>query len=666
MRSIEIDGDSEFSMDNIPFGVFSRNDPSTPHCATRVGDTVVDLSVLQEADCFHGIEIENSFSQSTLNGFLECSKKVWRAVRQRLQQILAAPMEENLYQVACHNVKTVQLHLPIAIGDYTDFYSSREHATNVGSMVRSSQVACLFGFAVCFEFCSQYLINQFRDPKHALNPNWLHLPVGYHGRASTVFVSGTDFHRPCGQLHIDETVQYGPSRLLDFELEVAAVVGGPPNKGPISMEQAQDRIFGLLLMNDWSARDIQKWEYVPLGPFTAKNFCTTVSPWIVTLDALQQTAPKWPQVDPTPLPYLQNPGPSYDIQLSASIKTPDQDEAYQVCQTNFKDLYWTVTQQLVHHSVTGCIMKAGDLLGSGTISAESSYGSMLELSWKGSREVPVGATARKFLQDGDTVILNGVSQKPGSGKVGFGDCSGTILPVLSIPMDAISSVPIQRYASFRLYSYYRSSATWRVRIALAAKSIEYETIVVNLDNNEHKATDYLEKNPAGQVPVLECLDSFTGETINLTQSLAIIQFLEDAFPERAPLIPKHPVQRAKVMEMAELINAGTQPLQNVFFLKQMQEISGGAVQGPDVAKMVIERGLGAVEKLVVVDRGPYASGSFSPTLADVCIVPQVYNARRFGVDIDTACPRLVQIDKLCADHAWFQPAHPSKQPDAPN
>ena len=308
------------------------------------------------------------------------------------------------------------MHLPAAIGDYTDFYSSREHATNVGIM--------------------------FRGKENALQPNWLHLPVGYHGRASSVFLSGTDIVRPSGQLQKDGTYPrqgsvYGPCKLLDFELEVAFFVGGPPHPPgqAISMTKAQKRIFGYCLMNDWSARDIQKWEYVPLGPFGSKNFATTISPWIVSPLALEPfkclTSAK-EQSDPEPLEYLRDPDYSlYDIQLTVDIHTQRGTRAT-VTKSNFANLYWTPRQQLVHHSVTGCQMIPGDLLGSGTISGstDDSLGSMLELSWKGEREITLGGDkreTRKFLQDGDTVIISGAGVKNGVGRVGFGMCTGKIL-----------------------------------------------------------------------------------------------------------------------------------------------------------------------------------------------------------------------------------------------
>jgi fumarylacetoacetase len=309
------------------------------------------------------------------------------------------------------------MHMPANIGDYTDFYSSREHATNVGIM--------------------------FRGVDNALQPNWLHLPVGYHGRASSVYLDGTDVVRPTGQLQVDpvdatQGSKYDACKLLDFELEMAFFVGGPENAPgtQISMAEAEDRIFGLVLLNDWSARDIQKWEYVPLGPFGAKNWASTISPWIVTLDALEPfRAPTSAgvQENPKPLDYLIDPTySSYDIKLTVGVKSPTMAEPAVVTTSNFKNLYWNVKQQLVHHAVTGCNMRPGDLLGSGTISGqdETAFGSMLELCWKGSREVKLGESGetRKFLRDGDYVVMEGICSKEGVGNVGFGKVGGNILP----------------------------------------------------------------------------------------------------------------------------------------------------------------------------------------------------------------------------------------------
>jgi fumarylacetoacetase len=674
---LEIPKDSDFSIHNLPFGVFSRKEHEryAPRCATILGDTVIDLSVLEEAGVFSDIPGLSCgvFCQSTLNSFIEHPKPVWLAVRQRLVDLFASnsispsaqdTLQKNLnLRAAClHPIDTVVLHLPVQVGDYTDFYSSREHATNVGTM--------------------------FRGKDNALQPNWLHLPVGYHGRSSTVCISGTPVRRPYGQLQKDASDEklgsiHAPCRLLDFELEVAAVIGGPPNAlgSPLTMEQAKDRIFGLLLMNDWSARDIQKWEYVPLGPFTSKNFCTTVSPWIVMTVALEAaTTSAGTQSDPVPLPYLQDPEySSYDIALSVALATSAQTTEHIVCSSNFRNLYWNSAQQLVHHTVSGCVMKAGDLLGSGTISgsSESSFGSMLELSWKGSREVPVGGgEVRKFLQDGDTVILKGVCTKPDGAKVGFGACVGKIHPAVGAGTVAElgatpSSLGIEpRFSEFVLYSYWRSSSAWRVRVALAAKAIVYTTVPINLLKFDHRAEEYLAKNPSGQVPLLEFTDNATGKRVRLSQSLSIIRFLDKAFPKSKSLIPQDPLDEAAALEIFEVINSGTQPLQNRFFLDDLEQQSEGKITALSAGKSANEKGLRTVEKLVRRLRddgtaeGPFSIGSFAPTIADACLVPQLYNARRFGVDVDTVCPTLVEIALLCESHPWFQAAHADAQPDA--
>jgi len=296
--------------------------------------------------------------------------------------------------------------LPIHIGDYTDFYSSREHATNVGVM--------------------------FRDPANALLPNWLHLPVGYHGRASSIIVSGTPVHRPNGQTMPDgaDRPVYGPTKQLDFELEMGFVIGKETHLGDtISTEQAEDYIFGLMLFNDWSARDIQKWEYVPLGPFLAKNFASTISPWIVTLEALEPFRVNGPEQDPDVLPYLKFEGnKNYDIHLSVDITTKN-GVNQQVSKSNFKYMYWNMCQQLAHHTVNGCNVRIGDLLASGTISGPTpdSYGSMLEICWKGTKpvEMPDG-TQRKFIENYDTVSLRGWCENDDI-RIGFGPCDAQIL-----------------------------------------------------------------------------------------------------------------------------------------------------------------------------------------------------------------------------------------------
>lgn len=558
-----------------------------------------------------------------------------------------------LQSASFHSLEGVTLHLPLEIGDYTDFYSSREHATNVGTM--------------------------FRGKDNALQPNWLHLPVGYHGRSSTIQVSGHSFHRPMGQLQKNpdnpmEGSNYSPSQLLDFELEVAAVVGGPPNIGPMDISQAKERIFGYMLMNDWSARDIQKWEYVPLGPFTSKNFATTVAPWIVPAEAFEAfrvptSAGK--QDNPEPLPYLKDPEySSYDIHLSAAIQSEHASESHVISKSNFRHLYWNPSQQLVHHSVTGCVMKAGDMLGSGTISGTDpgSFGSMLELSWKGTKEIPVGNEVRKFLKDGDAVIMRGYCVQDGWGRIGFGECRAKVLPPRGPPsIEPANDSVNTRYKDFKLYGFWRSSSTWRVRMVLDYKKVPYETVPVNLFKGEQRSDDYKSLNALGQVPMLECFDKERGRSIRLTQSIAIVDFLEDAVPGRKSIYPRDLEQKARVKEMAELVNASIQPLQNVFYLERLERSSNGYIKATDEARNVVGNGLQALERMAAELRskfgGPYCGGSFSPTLADFCVLPQLANARRYSVEVDTICPTLVSAENLSKSTDWYKSSCPEAQPD---
>ena len=359
------------------------------------------------------------FDQPQLNDFMSLGLEAWRETRTRLQQLLAADEsilrdDSGLRSQALVPMNDVEMHMPAKIGDYTDFYSSLEHATNVGIM--------------------------FRGKDNALLPNWKHLPVAYHGRASSVVISGTPIRRPNGQSKADEALvpTFGPCKLLDFELEVAYFVGGPQTKlgEPVNINEAENHIFGLVLMNDWSARDIQKWEYIPLGPFLSKNLGTTISPWIVTLDALRPFIVPNVKQDPEPFSYLKHDNNfSFNIELKVDIVPHENSNARTtVCMSNFRHMYWTMKQQLAHHTITGCNMKPGDLLASGTVSGpdERSYGSMLELSWKGTKPLALlnGAT-RKFLQDGDEVIMTGCARGDGY-VIGFGDCSGKVLPAIDL------------------------------------------------------------------------------------------------------------------------------------------------------------------------------------------------------------------------------------------
>ncbi len=411
---IEVPVQSDFPIQNIPFGIFSFEN-STPRACTRIGDTVIDLSVLMEQGYLDSLRLPDAsvFHAETLNDFIALGKPFWRKTRNLLSSLFQKENEtlqkdKETQKLAFYNVKDVQMHLPVHIGDYTDFYSSKEHASNVGSM--------------------------FRDPKNALLPNWLHLPVGYHGRASSIVVSGTPIYRPKGQVKSADAEKpyFTPTKLLDFELEVAFIIGKESQLGEsISTAEAEDYIFGLVLFNDWSARDIQQWEYVPLGPFLAKNFASTISPWIVTLDALEPFRVASPKQKPEVLDYLKFRGKkSYDIHLEVYLKPENAQKETLICQSNFKYMYWNMCQQLAHHTINGCNVRVGDMCASGTISGKepNSYGSMLELTWKGTKPLKLAdGSERKFIEDGDSVIIRGFAEKNGI-RIGFGECEGTILP----------------------------------------------------------------------------------------------------------------------------------------------------------------------------------------------------------------------------------------------
>lgn len=409
---LEVAPDSDFPIQNIPFGVFiTKNDVVT--VGTRIGDYAIDLGALQRLNYFEGIELtDDMFMQDTLNDFISDGKKTWRLVRNRISDIFESGNGE-LRDHAQHrdivvcSMDDVEMQLPAQIGDYTDFYSSKEHATNVGMM--------------------------FRDPANALLPNWLHIPVGYHGRSSSIVPSGIPVHRPMGQTvpMNDNLPVFGPARLIDFELETAFITTDANLMGEnIPVHEAEDYIFGMVLMNDWSARDIQKWEYVPLGPFLAKNFATSISPWIVTLDALEPFRCKSPKQNPTPLPYLQQKGKhAFDINLEVAIE-PEGGEATVVTHSNFKYMYWTMSQQLAHHTSNGCRVNSGDMMGSGTISGPTpdSFGSMLELTWGGKNPIKLkDGSERKFINDGDTVTITGWCQNA-EVRIGFGEVSSKLLP----------------------------------------------------------------------------------------------------------------------------------------------------------------------------------------------------------------------------------------------
>lgn len=403
---LDISADSNFSIYNLPFGIFSKKKKGKTRAGIAIGNQIVDLAALAQAEL---IDVSPYvFRQSTLNEFIALGKEVTNKVRLDVQKLLVdknSPLKEKSEILVSQ--ADVQMHLPIHIGDYTDFYSSIEHATNVGKM--------------------------FRDPENALLPNWRHIPVGYHGRASSIVVSGTPIKRPKGQVMPKDATEpvFRPSARLDFELEMGFITGKNTQLGDsVSTADADDYIFGLVLFNDWSARDIQKWEYVPLGPFLGKSFGSSMSPWIVTLEALAPFKVAGPQQDPKVLPYLKYTGRSnYDIQLEVGLQ-PEKSEESIVSTSNLKYMYWNMQQQLAHHTINGCNINVGDVMASGTISGkdESSYGSMLEISWGGTKPVTLkDGSTRTFIEDNDTVIMRGFAEKDGI-KVGFGEVSGKILP----------------------------------------------------------------------------------------------------------------------------------------------------------------------------------------------------------------------------------------------
>lgn len=399
---------SDFPIQNIPFGIFSDQTHAARPC-TRIGDTVIDLLALSERHIIKSVAIEY-FRQNTLNALFSLGRKGVGHLRAELMDIFSDASRQSFVESAkaFHHHAEVTMHMPVRVPNYTDFYSSLEHATNVGIM--------------------------FRGRDNALMPNWKHLPVGYHGRASSIILSGVPIHRPMGQMKADdaELPSYGPSRLLDFELEMAFITGSDTTLGSrISVEEAEDHMIGMVLFNDWSARDIQKWEYVPLGPFLGKNFGSSISPWVVTLDALEPFRVAGPLQDPPVLPYLQqHHAGNFDIQLQVVLQ-PDGGEENVISRSNFKYMYWSMAQQLAHHTVNGCNIQVGDMYGSGTISGPTpdSYGSMLELTWRGTKPITLSdGSTRKFLLDGDTLIMRGHAEKEGL-RIGFGEVRSTILPV---------------------------------------------------------------------------------------------------------------------------------------------------------------------------------------------------------------------------------------------
>lgn len=409
---IDVAPHSDFPIQNLPYGVFSTPTSAQKRVGVAIGDFVLDLAAL-DSDGLLKTGADGVFAQGGLNAFMALGPKTWSATRARISELLrhdTPTLRDNdvLRKRALLPRKDVQLHMPFAVSGYTDFYSSKEHATNVGIM--------------------------FRGKDNALQPNWLHIPIAYNGRASTVVVSGTPIIRPQGQLKPPsaEVPTFGPCKRLDFELEMGVVVGSASQMGHMLTEaQAAEMIFGFVLLNDWSARDIQQWEYVPLGPFQAKAFGTSISPWVVTREALEPFRVQGPTQDPTPLPYLQQKGANnYNLTLDVELRANGAKDYARIARTNFKYMYWSSVQQLVHHASGGCAMNVGDLLGSGTISGpeKDQRGSLLEISWNGSEPIDLpGGVKRTFFEDGDSLSIRGWCQGDGY-RVGFGEVEGTILP----------------------------------------------------------------------------------------------------------------------------------------------------------------------------------------------------------------------------------------------
>src|SRR5690625_167253 len=411
---IAIPQDSDFTLYNLPYGVFSTQGKQ-PRVGVAIGEYVLDLSVLEQVDLLP-IKYGPVFAQDNLNDFIAQGPVHWQAVRTAVQTLLAADNprlreDDALRTQALIPQNQVQMHLPVQRSGYTDFYSSREHAFNVGSM--------------------------FRGSENALMPNWSELPVAYNGRASSVVISGTDIIRPSGQTMPTGAHRpiFGPSQKLDFELEMGFIIGRKTLLGePVPVDIAADYVFGMVLLNDWSARDIQQWEYVPLGPFNGKSFGTSISPWVVPMAALEPFRCSAVPQEPEPLAYLRTPDRyTYDIHLQVAFEVNGHETL--ICESNFKYLYWGIEQQLAHHTVSGCNLQVGDLMGTGTISGptQESLGSLLELNWNMTRTVPLkGGETRYFIEDGDTIIMRGFCEKEGI-RIGFGEVRGTILPALDFP-----------------------------------------------------------------------------------------------------------------------------------------------------------------------------------------------------------------------------------------
>ena len=412
---VDVTEDSDFPIQNIPFGVYSPKGGGDLHVATAIGNYILDLAYLDEAGYFQNTEVEGTeiFHEPTLNAFMSLGRKAWKDTRKVISHLLNKDIEKlrdnkELRELALIPMENAEMEFPVDIGDYTDFYSSKEHASNVGTI--------------------------FRGPENALMPNWLHLPIAYHGRASSVILDGGDIIRPKGQTKAPDATapSFGGSKRMDFELEMGLFIGPGNGLGePITVNGAEEHIFGMALVNDWSARDIQAWEYQPLGPFLAKNLATTISPWIITLEALEPFRCSGPKQEPEPLEYLKNSKDStFDINLEIHLKTNKMDNYDLISSSNYNYLYWDMNQQVAHHTTTGCNLRTGDMLASGTISGpeKNSRGSMLELTWGWSEPIKLSnGEERIALEDGDTILLKGWCQGEGY-RIGFGSCTGKLLP----------------------------------------------------------------------------------------------------------------------------------------------------------------------------------------------------------------------------------------------
>ena len=401
--------ETDFPLNNLPYGVFSTGSLD-PRCGVAIGDRILDVRRAEEAGL---TGTSGLFGKPAWNGLMAAGPKAWADFRERLTALLAEGSgDRGKVEPLLVRMSEARLHLPFEVAEYTDFYAGKQHAFNVGTM--------------------------FRGPENALPPNWLHIPIGYNGRASTVVVSGTEIKRPVGQLKPKDADEpyFGPCRRLDIELEMGAIVGTPSSMGePVSVAEANEMIFGYVLLNDWSARDIQAWEYQPLGPFQAKAFATSISPWIVTRAALKPFAVETPKREKELLPYLKTDFPSlYDIDLEVAM-TPGGGETKVISHTNYREMYYSSAQQLAHHSSSGCAMRTGDLLGSGTISGpeKENFGSLLEISWGGKEPIDFGnGLTRTFIEDGDTMTLRGAAKGDGY-RIGFGECTGTIVAAPNYP-----------------------------------------------------------------------------------------------------------------------------------------------------------------------------------------------------------------------------------------